>query len=216
MEFCLQNYSTFTLLTFYFPQSQITTYADDMTITASYTKHNKAQQLIQPYLHKIYEWATTDNLHINTDKPTTTLFTPDPAEYSTTLSLKINNQTLPTTKHPKILRITLEPKLTFSQHINVTITKAKQMLNILKALNSIKWCSNSNSKLSHSKLSLALFWNMQTPYGALSYQIPTSRNCKPFKTQLCESPLTAHKIQTLNIYQSPSNGYPSHTSCHSS
>ena len=42
---------------------QITTYADDITITASHTKHCKAQQLIQPYLHKIYKWATTNNLY---------------------------------------------------------------------------------------------------------------------------------------------------------
>ena len=82
--------------------------------------------------------ATTNNLHINTNKTTTTLFTSDPAEYSTNLSLKLNNQTLPTKKHPKILGIILDPKLTFSQHINVTITK-KQMLNILKALTSTKW-----------------------------------------------------------------------------
>ena len=46
---------------------QITTYADDITITASHTKHHKAQQCIQPYLYKIYEWTTTNNLHINTD-----------------------------------------------------------------------------------------------------------------------------------------------------
>ena len=97
------------------------------------------QQIIQPYLHKIYEWAITNNLYINTEKTITTLYTPDPAEYSTTLSLKLNNQTLPTTKHPKILGITLDPKLTFSQHINVTIIKAKQTLNILKALTSTKW-----------------------------------------------------------------------------
>ena len=53
---------------------QITTYADDITITASHSKHCKAQQLIQPYLHKLYAWATTNNLHINTDKTTTTIF----------------------------------------------------------------------------------------------------------------------------------------------
>ena len=79
------------------------------------------------------------NLYINTNKTTTTLFTPDLAEYDTTLSLKLNNQTLPTTKHPIILGITLDPKLTFSQRINVTITKAKQTLNILKPLTSTKW-----------------------------------------------------------------------------
>ena len=53
------------------------------------------------------------------DKTTTTLFTPDPSD-GTTLSLKLNNQILPT-KHPKILRITLERKLTFSQHLRVAI-----------------------------------------------------------------------------------------------
>ena len=47
---------------------QITTYTDDITITASHTKHRKAQQLIQLYFHKIYEWDTTNNLHINTEK----------------------------------------------------------------------------------------------------------------------------------------------------
>ena len=51
----------------------------------------------------------------------------------------LNNQTLSTTKHPKILGITLGPKLNFSQNINVTITKPKQTLNILKALTSTKW-----------------------------------------------------------------------------
>ena len=67
---------------------QITTYADDVTIIASNTKHHRAQQLIQLCLYKIYEWDTTNNLHINTDKTITTLFTPDPVKSNTTLSLE--------------------------------------------------------------------------------------------------------------------------------
>ena len=81
---------------------------------------------------------TTNNFPINADKTTTTFFTADPAKYGTTLSLTLNNQTLPTTKHSKIFGITLDPKLKFSQYVNVTIIKAKQMLNILKALTSIE------------------------------------------------------------------------------
>ena len=65
-------------------------------------------------------------------------FTSYPAEYGTTLSFNLNNQTLPTTKHPKAFGITLEPKLTFSQYINLTVIKAKQTLSILKALTSNK------------------------------------------------------------------------------
>ena len=38
-------------------------------------------------------------------------------EYGMTLSLKLNNQTLPKRKHLKIFEITLEPKLTFLQQI---------------------------------------------------------------------------------------------------
>ena len=91
VEFCIQHYLAFTPLTFHSPKRhtvQITTYADDITITVSHTKHHEAQLLIQPYLNKIYEWATTNNLHINTDKTTTTLFISDLPEYGTTLSLK--------------------------------------------------------------------------------------------------------------------------------
>ena len=74
----------------------------------THTKHHKAQQLIQPYLHKIYEWDITNNLHINTDKTITSLFTPGPAEYGRTLSLKSDNQTLLTTNNPpKFLELLL-------------------------------------------------------------------------------------------------------------
>ena len=63
---------------------QITTYADDITIIASPTKHHRTQQLIKPYLHKIYKWATTHNFYMNTDKTITTLFTLEPVKCSTT------------------------------------------------------------------------------------------------------------------------------------
>ena len=112
--------------------------------------------------------ATTNNLHINTDKTTTTLFTSDSAEYGTTLSLKLNNQTLPTTKHPKILGITLDPKLTFSQHINITITKAKQALNILKALTFTKWSKQKKLILFTFKAITHSILEYTNTYGALS------------------------------------------------
>ena len=73
-----------------------------------------------------------------TDSICITLFTSYPPEYGTTLSFNLNNQTLPTKKHPKTFGITFEPKLTFSQCINLTVIKAKQTLNILKVLISNK------------------------------------------------------------------------------
>ena len=70
----------------------------------------------------MYEWAINNNLHINTAKTITTFFITDRGENGTTLSLKLNNETLLATKHPKILG-TLDQKLTFSQYINVIVTK---------------------------------------------------------------------------------------------
>ena len=177
---------------------QITTYTNNITIIASHTKHRKTQQLIQPFLHKIYEWATTNNLYIKTDKITTTLFTQDPTKYSTIILLKLNNQTLPTTKHPKILEITLHPKPTFLQHINVTIIKRKQTLSIMKALTSTKWGKQK-------KLIISIFKAITRPTlefaNTIWSTIISYANIKKlFKTQLCESLLAAHEIQILNIY----------------
>ena len=60
-----------------------------------------------------------------------TLLTPDPAEYNTQLGLHIDNTILPMTTHPKILGLTLDSKLTYNRHIDLTATKARKTINIL-------------------------------------------------------------------------------------
>ena len=57
---------------------QIVTYADDLAITASHTKHRKAQQLIQPYLlivGSVIEWLERRDCdrHDIGSKPTRTI-----------------------------------------------------------------------------------------------------------------------------------------------
>ena len=100
---------------------QISTYADDITITASCTNHHLSPTIYS----RIFLQSST-------------LFTPDPAEYGTTVSFKLSNQTPTSTKYPKTLGITFDPKLTFSLYINRTVIKSKQTLNIRKALTSNK------------------------------------------------------------------------------
>ena len=203
VEFCLQHYSTFTPLTFHSLEKTYKsqhTYADDITITISHTKHRKIKEIIQPYLCKIYKWAIINNLHINTDKTTATLFTPDRAKYSITLSLKLNNQTLPTTKHPKILGTTLDPKLTFSQHISLTMSKVKQTLNILKTLTSSKSGKQKQLIVSTFKAITRPILNYANIIWSSIISNTNIKKLQPFKTQLCESLLAVHKIQTLNIH----------------
>ena len=52
-----------------------------------------------------------------------TLFTPDPAEYSKSLNINLNNNILTKNPFPKILDLTLDPKLPFEEHVNYTKTK---------------------------------------------------------------------------------------------
>ena len=60
---------------------QVMAYADDITITSTHTSTSAAKKYIQPYLHKVVAWTKQNNLTLNPDKTTCTLFTPDPAEY---------------------------------------------------------------------------------------------------------------------------------------
>ena len=75
---------------------QVMAYADDITITSTHTSTSAAKKYIQPYLHKVFAWTKQNNLLLNPDKTTCTLFTPDPAEYTSNLDLTINNQALHT------------------------------------------------------------------------------------------------------------------------
>ena len=70
---------------------QVMAYADDITITSTHTSTSAAKKYIQPYLHKVFAWTKQNNLLLNPDKTTCTLFTPDPAEYMSNLDLTINH-----------------------------------------------------------------------------------------------------------------------------
>ena len=121
------------------PPPNITVYADDITMTSTDTNKQIAQAKLQPYLQEIASWTQQNQLHLNPDKTTSTLFTPNPAEYSTQITLNIDNVVIPTVKNPKILGLTFDPKLTYNAHIRKASDKARNTLKLLKALTSTKW-----------------------------------------------------------------------------
>ena len=107
---------------------QVMVFADDIIITYTHTSTSPAKKYIHPYLNKGFAWTKQNNFALNPDKTTCTLFTPDPAEYKSNLSLEINNTTLPMATHPKILGLTLNPKLTYSTHIhNISVQAHKPL-----------------------------------------------------------------------------------------
>ena len=123
---------------------QFMAYADDTTITSTHTSTSAVKKYIQPYLHKVFAWTKQNNLILNPDKTTCTLFTPDPAEYTSNLeihnNLKIHNNALPMATQPTFLGLTLDQKLTYSTHIhNISVHAHKPLQIIKKTLNATGW-----------------------------------------------------------------------------
>src|SRR6476469_7694738 len=110
-----------------------------MNPVTSHHNYLKAQETLQPYPEEIYSWTKENDLILNPDKFTSSLFTPDPAEYNKTLNLRINNTVIPTVKNPKILGVTLNPEFTFAEHTRITKEKADKSLDVVKALTSTTW-----------------------------------------------------------------------------
>jgi hypothetical protein len=126
-------------------ETNLHSFADDINTFSSHINTQTAQNNLQPYLNTLFEWTKENELTLNPDKSSSTLFTPDPAEYSTKLNLQINNITIPTVTNPKILGVTFDPKLNFGTHVKNTIDKAKKSLNILKALTTRQWGKNKET-----------------------------------------------------------------------
>ena len=61
-------------------QVHVMAYAD--AITSTHRNMSTAKKYIQPYLHKVFSWIKQNNIILNPDKTICTLFTPNPAEYT--------------------------------------------------------------------------------------------------------------------------------------
>ena len=108
-----------------------------ITITSTHTTQVKPRNI---YNHTYIKFLPKqNNLTLNPDKTTCTLFTPDPAEYKSNLDLKINNTELCMATHPKVLGLTLDPKLTYSTHIHYIPVQAHTPLHMIKTLTATGW-----------------------------------------------------------------------------
>ena len=97
-----------------------------------------AETNAQTYLDKVITWMDANYLLL-ADKTQAVIFTPDPAEFDKKLYLKIKGKTLETTKHPKILGLIFDTKLTFAEHVKDTEDRSKKALKLVQALSGSTW-----------------------------------------------------------------------------
>ena len=72
-------------------------------------------------------------------KSTVTLFMPDTHEHHLHPQVKLADQVLPLKKKLKVLGVTLDTNLTFTQHCNNIAVRVQQRNNVLKTLAGYTW-----------------------------------------------------------------------------
>ena len=123
------------------PPNNITvvSYADDITILSSGTKPADLCMPINAYLDELNDWMKKRQLILSAEKSTTTLFTTWNKENGSDLNIMVAGKKLTYCRTPKVLGVTFDPSLTFSQHSKNICTKIGQRNNILKALAGSTW-----------------------------------------------------------------------------
>ena len=87
VAFSHPHYSIFTPQSYHHPEPIFSSCSTQMT-SPSHTSTSAVKKYIPTYS---FVWTKHNNLTINPDKTTCTLFTPDPAEYKSNLDLKVTS-----------------------------------------------------------------------------------------------------------------------------
>ena len=121
------------------PNIKLIKYADYITI---YTSGPVVADLINGlniYLSQVLNYINNNKLTVSTAKSTVTLFTSDTHEHHLHSQVKLADQVLPLEKKPKVLGVTLDTHLTYTQHCNNIAVKEQQRNNVFKALSGSTW-----------------------------------------------------------------------------
>ena len=121
----LPHYLTFTPQTYHHPVHGFRTWPTQMTSPLHLQARAQPRNI---YNHTFIKCLPVqNNLILNSDKTTCTLFTPDPAENWT-----LKYITIPMATHQKVMGLTSDPKLTYSTHIHAIAVHAHKPLQIIK------------------------------------------------------------------------------------
>ena len=106
-------------------------YADDLKLYSS-TANDKEGKAFQGTLDKISNWAVTWQLPISKEKSKWLLITNKKKSNPDNFKFELGGVTLPRVKDVLDLGVNFTSKLNFSDHISITIAKAKKRLFLLK------------------------------------------------------------------------------------
>ena len=102
-------------------------------------------------MHKVFSWTKQNNLILNPDKTTFTLFTPDPIEYKSNMDLKNKQHCTTIGNAPKGSGPYLRSKLTYCTHIHNISVQAHNPLQMIKALRATGWSKQKETLMATYK-----------------------------------------------------------------
>ena len=132
-------------------------YADDITIFTSGPVVADLINGLSNYLSLVLNYVNNGKLTVSTAKSTVKFFTPETLEHNTHPQVKLASQVLPLEKKPKVLGVTLDTHLTFTQHCNNIAVKVQQRNNVLKPLSGSIWGYDEETLLTTYQKSAAQY-----------------------------------------------------------
>ena len=102
------------------------TYADDVTVYMTVKNADKAEQILRPYLNKLYKWGKNWGLEFQAEKLTLLTFSRSRKIPPNPLLFIHGQRILPSTT-TKFLGVTFDKKLSWNAHINEVLSSCKKI-----------------------------------------------------------------------------------------
>ena len=129
-----------------FPSSvQYSLYADDLAIWSSSPDVGIATAKVQAALDGLTLWSRDWLMSVNVSKCTASLFSTDPRQSKTSISLFLDSSLLPFNPSPVFLGIKFDRTLSFSPHVSLVQAKAAPRIRALKAISARSWGPSKES-----------------------------------------------------------------------
>ena len=108
-------------------ESYISMYADDSTIYTSASTANELNTVLNSELQSVVEWIKNNKLVLNISKTNSHALSKNPV-----LKLLISDKVIDQVQETELLGVTLDSKLSWSQHINKLVVKMGRGISVVK------------------------------------------------------------------------------------
>ncbi len=121
------------------PDLTVSMYADDVSILASDSRRERAEEMAQDAVHTVHKWSQEWKLNLNGDKSEVSVFSKRKYDIGWTPKITIGGNTIRCENFPRLLGVTLDRNLTFGKHVEGVVAKVARKIPMLRAVANSTW-----------------------------------------------------------------------------